>query len=306
MSINCGISRKSELELRRATQALVPEVAIRSSEWEHARDMGLVRDYDKDADEMDREAVARVIATCVASLRRLDLSHTSGARRETAVEPARDARWDLLADLHAAGRPDAERWSPIRISRNRMLHLDLEGLPSWQTVRVEFDHRLSYSALADGLKRAWPLLRKERTLRRTRHLEDRQIGLVRHVCLDGHIGDSWPERFKEWNRRWRRRHPNWEFPDRRAFRVAFHRAERQLTGDKYGLAKYYMPAARLSSKELSTLVGQGDQDAMALWRFWAKSSSKSTAAIGEKLERYNRTDPTEGDGVKGSGRARTR
>lgn len=145
---------------------------------------------------------------------------------ESAGEP--DDRWDLLRDLeHARGREMA----PPLIAEGRAVHISTTGGGVAERVTISFDSRLSKPALFRGLGRLWPHLQAAGWVRRSGHLGDRKLALVRFVCLEGTAGESWRSRFGRWNECY----SQWQYAHVRAFQSDFRRAETSLTGRRYGL-----------------------------------------------------------------------
>lgn len=139
-----------------------------------------------------------------------------------------DARWALLADLGLLH--DA----PIVVER--VAGWSFEASDS-HAIRLTFDARVSKQALIVALTEMWPRLRSEGWVRPTRAMEDRKLALVRYVCLESGLDTSWRERCAGWNAT----HGEWTYSDVRAMRSDFDRAERSLTGRKWGLARFYSP-----------------------------------------------------------------
>jgi len=139
-----------------------------------------------------------------------------------------DARWDLLLDLGML--PSA----PVVAERALRYSIDAGD---YSGVRITFDARLSKQALFAVLTELWPELRSKGWVRPTRSLESRKLALVRHVCIDSNVDATWRDRLAAWNNA----HPEWSYSDVRALRSDFDRAEKSLTGRKWGLARFYNP-----------------------------------------------------------------
>lgn len=172
-----------------------------------------------------------------------------------------DGRWDLWRDLvraRAAGEGDhrPDEWEPLVV---RDLGLGILGASK---VRIEFDGRLSRRALFSSIERIWPLMQKHLWLRATRPMDERNLELVRFVCLKLAPDRSWQERCEGWNRQ---APEAWQYPDRRQFQSAFRRAEEALSGRKYGLAWFYEPGVRSGSLR---------RRALRSWEEFKKTASK--------------------------------
>jgi len=165
---------------------------------------------------------------------RLTVEDPGGEGTETGEK---DQRWGVWADLLAKrsssrGRYHARSWSPLVVTRR----YDLSHLPlPSERIEISVDSRLSLRRLKRALDEAWPRLVRDGWVRSARPIGRRGAELVEHVCLASEIGVTWRDRFDSWNAR----HPDSTFSDVRAFTSAFRRAEKQLTGRKYGLAWFY-------------------------------------------------------------------
>ena len=120
--------------------------------------------------------------------------------------------------------------------------------------------------------------------RGTRPLEKRALALVRFVCLGTPAGSTWRERRGAWNKA----HPAWNYPEVRAFERDFRRAERQLSGQRYGLEWFYEPGARLDLPELVRLRAKGDRQAARISRRQLRTMGRAMESIRQALERRQR------------------
>ena len=166
----------------------------------------------------------------------------------------RDRRWqlwteldrrrrELLGETHRSGR------TPLYIA----LSLDTG------TVDYSFDRRLADETIVRVLRRELPGLRADGWLFPAKPMPDRQLALVRFVCLQSEHGQSWRRRAKGWRKACPDGHPAWWKPyrgKRGARRLAreFHRAEARLAGSKGALAVFYK-AGKLDRERESRLSG---------------------------------------------------
>jgi len=228
-------SRESELwdELEERLGEPIPE-----SVRQVFADSGLVTFYRKPE---QREAALGRMLELAKSLRRHGLWR---AARDTISEAnpdahagQRDERWDLWRELQEAAGITT-KWAPFTVTRV----LDETAGPALPSERVEisFDARMPRSVLLGRIRAIWPRLAKEHWIRGTRRPEARAVAYVRHVCLENPPDTPWRQLMTSWNAA----HPQWKHRDVRAFRSAFSRAERQLTGEPYGLEWFYSSAAR--------------------------------------------------------------
>jgi hypothetical protein len=211
-----------------------------------------------DPDDDDRKRIGEELVVYIRRLRR----HLDYPVGEQIAVPLRDARWPLLDALGTryraeTGDEEEEGWKAVQITGRRVV---LSESPDQQSrVSLDFDNRMSQRALAVALKQIWPTLRKRGYVRQTRPLKPKAIAQIRQICLDLAPGSTWSKRLDAWNRR----HPKWAYKDVYPFQRDFRRAEKQLTGIRYGLEWFYEPVARLSDADLDEAAIQGDPRAVA-------------------------------------------
>ena len=101
-------------------------------------------------------------------------------------------------------------------------------------------------------------------VRGSRPVKLKATKLIRLICLELPPGTNWVQRLTAWNRRYGRKHGRYDdiFPFQRDFR----RAERQVTGERYGLEYLYNPIAQLSNNDLLEQRERGDRDALAYYQ----------------------------------------
>lgn len=199
----------------------------------------------------------------IETLRKLERAGLGGTDYEP-IDTPRDERWRLIADLNTAylaetdPETDDRQWLPVTLEPL----LSLDTRPPSMSVRITFDHRISLDALVKALRKTWPDLKRRGWVRRTRTLGDRSLALLRFICLEAPRDTTWRARMQGWNEA----HPNWEFSNDRAFNSAFHRAERQLTGEKFSLDWFHDSIARLEADELLKLYDQEPRARQAVHR----------------------------------------
>lgn len=234
------------------------------------------------------EAKADTVEFLVQIIRNLKVAGVIGeASYRVSPAPASDGRWALLQELNATyhdAQPEAPgsgEWDPIEVSR---VVLSLDTYPPSTQVILRFDSRLSLQGLTNQLRRLWPDLIRRGWTRRTRPLEKRALALVRFVCLGTPAGSTWRERRGAWNKA----HPAWNYPDVRAFERDFRRAERQLSGQRYGLEWFYEPGARLDLPALMRLRAKGDRQAARISRRQLRTMDQAMESLRQALERRQR------------------
>ncbi len=195
----------------------------------------------RDAEEPDKKRA--IVEAMVDTVRHLWQSGAStiGYGEPIELVPDDDARWRLLIELddeyRAAGAGDEEfrrSWRPLLAARGGPDQV-YPFPASWVSLR--FDHRLSQLAVIAGIRRLWPLLRERGWIRATRPLDERNLDLLRFVCLETEPENTWRQRLAAWNAA----HPDRAYPDVRRFQTAFRRAEENLTDRRYGLVWFYNP-----------------------------------------------------------------
>ena len=77
----------------------------------------------------------------------------------------------------------------------------------------------------------------------------------------------------------------WAYPDVRAFERDFRRAERQLTGQRYGLEWFYDPLARLDLPDLYGARSAGERGADRLIKRRRAEMQRSGDALRRALAR---------------------
>lgn len=158
------------------------------------------------------------------------------------VPPGEDERWPLLYDLGRRFEALYDDLPPIDGFHGfRPMTIeqfpDNASYPPSRRIRVEFDARMSMSMVVAILRREWSQrLRPKGWVRSTRAMGKRAVKLLRFVCLESPREASWRERMAAWNERY----PQWGYRDVRAFTSAFHRAEAQLSGARFGLLRLYV------------------------------------------------------------------
>lgn len=177
--------------------------------------------------------------------------------KPTDLTPKRDRRWALLKDLDArvqAAGSDAAPWSAISARTTRTASFNAQGgVPERRTLELTVDYQMSFRAFVSALRPAWTAFYKKGFLHRSRALGERNVALLRHVCIDCPPGTSAKQWLQSWNRKWKSR-ATWQFKDVRGLVTELHRAEAQLTGRRHGLAWFYDPHARLTTQELNELA----------------------------------------------------
>jgi hypothetical protein len=148
-----------------------------------------------------------------------------------------DGRWELWRDLIAARQSGfaagvASDWAPFVVTRV----FDISRRPLYsERIELSVDSRVPLRRVKKELDRFWARMTAEGWVKRSRPLGDRALALVRFVCLDADRDAKWRARLKAWNST----HPKETFDSVQPFQSAFRRAEKQLTGRKYGLAWFY-------------------------------------------------------------------
>ncbi len=217
---------------------------------------GRIDTYRAAPDEAKRLELARQAAHTV---RHLWSSGVTYLGREEVLEPRSidDPRWQLLADLdqeyESVGADTAavrSTWRPLWVVQ-RSPKRDYP-FPSVRVV-VDFDYRLSLSAIMGSLRELWPVMRQRGWVHATRPIDEGNLALVRFVCLETPPGSTWQMRLATWNSA----HPERPFPDERRFQAAFRRAEVQLTEKRGGLAWFY-DRTRVDSDQVLALVHNAD------------------------------------------------
>lgn len=235
-----------------------------STEKEHR--LEVVRDrLDEISGDADRiEAVAAEVTRSI-KVHRVDYPPQSDLDVE--IEMDSRAHWNLVGNLDAAElamqfSPEVQRrirpWKPAWAE---WVSWPLGDSASRQAeVTLHFDYRLSQRELVAHIRRMWPMFRERGFIRQTRPLKSKAIALVRLICLDLPPGTTWAERLGVWRKRYGRREGRYGgvYPFQRDFR----RAERQLTGQHYGLEHFYNPMARLRDDELTERCERGDREAL--------------------------------------------
>ncbi len=182
-----------------------------------------------------------------------------------------DGRWTLIRDLVRAahdrwGWPEDPDFEPIGIRRPEVERELIPTIGISTRLVIAVDNRVPVSRLIDWLRREWPALRREGFVRRTRSFADRTLALIRFVCLEAEPDSSWRARWEAWNER----NPGaWSFPSPRAFTTAFQRAERNLTGRRFGLDRFYDSASNLWDEdpdEFLRRVRSGDPDSIRIYQ----------------------------------------
>lgn len=216
------------------------DLAIPESVRDYCRCLGLTEDWDTDDEDERGEAEETIVwhVTCLRDAGLLDPAPRAAGR---AVEITSDARWRLLDDIgrrfdekYRADYPfyQTRGFAPLRTSRRHE-----SSYPPSDRVTVDFDARMSRTALFAEIDALWETFRSEGWVRPTRRLGDRAIALLRFVALESPEGAQWRTRLELWNERYRER---WPYKDVRAFHAAFRRAERQLIGWGGGLKPLYL------------------------------------------------------------------
>jgi hypothetical protein len=153
-----------------------------------------------------------------------------------------DGRWDLWLELRNRANPEeTPEWVPMTVRRV----FNATGEPAIGDNRVElsFDHRLSQGAVVAAIRKLWPRLAASGWVHRTKRLADRNIALIRFVCLEVEPGTSWRAMLAAWNAA----RPAWSFGNVRDFQSAFHRVEKDLTDGEHGLEWFYSPRYRTAT-----------------------------------------------------------
>lgn len=201
-------------------------------------EMGAVDNWCNAADEAQEKLALSSACKQLAALSRSGLLGEEMPLEEWRESTSRHGdRWQLWAELRSA-LSGSDDWAPFTLTRV----IDATAEPALSATRVEisFDARLPRTAVVSMLRRTWPQLIKAGWVRRTRPLSVRNVALMKHVCLESEPGTSWRNLLKEWNRKW----PDWTVKDVRGFHAAFGRAEKELTGEAYGLEWFYNLRAR--------------------------------------------------------------
>jgi hypothetical protein len=181
----------------------------------------------------------------------------------TVLQPRRDGtadpRWALLAEL--SGRAGWPLYQPT-IFRPWLRGGGGHPLPRSNAVEVRFDDRFTQDAAVAMIRKQWPELVRLGIVRsRPRRMKDNTIELLRFVCLQTDVDDSWETRWRAWEARYGKRGTGWGYSTRRAFISDVHRAEQSLVGHSRGLAWFYDPIAREERKALNRRYWAGDTEA---------------------------------------------
>lgn len=243
-------------------------------------------DYEKAEAPGDRDDAAMAAEALVLNLReagRWEGSIRVGSPRDTSSEE--DQRWQLLRDLGLLPQGPVE----ARGTSSELIVSD-GVFDRVSYVDLRFDSRLSKSALIAQLNSLWPDFKTAGWVRPTRSLKPRKLALVRFVCLESDLADTWRERLRRWNSL----HPDWAYTEARAMQSDFHRAEKSLTGRKWGLAWYYHAdrhaAAAVRTDDPDSMTAE---DAQLVVRYMdpqfkaalAQMSRKEIAAVSERDDR---------------------
>lgn len=200
-----------------------------------------------------------------------------------------DAYWELLRDLDRAeleldGHPGIYAWEPFEVSLALGWSTWVESATRAQPrVSLTFDHRMSQRELMRQVRRIWPLLLKYDWIRQTRPLGDRAIALVRLVCLESADAVTWLERMRSWNEQ----HPENPYDDVRNLHRDFRRAEKQLTGDEYGLERFSNPASQLAARSHQAIlerVRAGDRAAVDYYKRYESRAQRRQESERRMLE----------------------
>ncbi len=225
-------------------------------------------------------AIGRFV-TAVQSLRDLGLTEPTSA---SVSVPISDPRWLLLGDLHARAHPNDPPWSPLAINATRSVGFAAGNPPATgHVVEIRMDFRLNLGALVSALRENWGLLQSKGLLRRSRPLGERNLMLLRHVCLDHPPGTPWKDLLRRWNDKWSAR-AGWVYKDSRALQTAFHRAEEELSGVRQGLAWHYDPFARMSVEDLELEAKKGTAAAVRRRKRRHRDGLESAVAAGIWVE----------------------
>lgn len=227
-----------------------------------------------DGDPDLQEVIGQEIARAIMEHRQHWGIGQSAARSSLSVEePVNDKpQWGLLADIYEEewriNVPDKAQpfpWKPVTASWTNWVFGDSAARPAEVTLR--FDHRISQRSLVAQIRAIWPRLLKGGFVRQTRPLKLKAVALVRLICLEMPPGTTWEKRLAVWNRRHGRKQDDqgrpWKYGGVYPFQRDFRRAERQLTGEAYGLEYLYNPIARLTEEELTDRCKGGDRQALA-------------------------------------------
>lgn len=229
------------------------------------------RDRDLDLDLVDgtlfdpiperRDEFERLIIDEVLRMQRAGLS-TAEAEPVAHVEPG-DDRWKLIRDLRQAAHPTSAPWAPLAVESIK----DEAGIPApRRRIVISLDEAMSQDATVRELRRLWPTLIEQGSVRRTRPLEKRTLALLRHVCVEMPRDTTWRARWQAWQQRWEGERPEWLFAGQRQLNTAFHKAELSLTGENGGLRPFYDPVEWAASQPLGdfyALFKAGDKYALA-------------------------------------------
>lgn len=242
---------------------LLENVRERAEECEYA-------DGDPDLQEVNRQEIARAI---MEHRRDWGVGRGGASSSLTVEEPVNDApQWELLADIYeeewrinVPNKPQPYPWKPVVASWASWPLSDSAARPA--EVELTFDHRISQHSLVARIRAIWPRLLKGGYVRQTRPLKLKAVALIRLICLESAPGTTWEKRLTAWNRRHGRKQDDagrsWKYAGVYPFQRDFRRAERQLTGEAYGLEYLYNPIARLSDEELAERYKHGDRQALA-------------------------------------------
>ncbi len=263
-----GLRERINVILQEEDHPLVAEV-----EWQ-LRDVRLLMAEDIDGDPDFMEELANEITGAIKEHRQdWGVGRGGASSSLTVEEPVNDApQWELLADIYeeewrinVPNKPQPHPWKPVIASWTSWPLSDSAARPA--EVELRFDHRISQRSLVARIRAIWPRLLKGGYVRQTRPLKLKAVALIRLICLESAPGTTWEKRLAAWNRRHGRKQDDagrsWKYAAVYPFQRDFRRAERQLTGEVYGLEYLYNPIARLSGEELAERYERGDRQALA-------------------------------------------
>ena len=208
------------------------------------------------------QSVAMEIAQAIERHRKDWPIDTSPTRAEDVVSDV--AYWRLVQDLNSIQQAQEQpstppyQWQPVTSSWTSWPLSD--DVANQARVTLEFDHRFSQRSLVAQIRAMWPVFVKCGYVRQTRPLLPKAIALIRLICIELPPGKTWADRMKAWNKKHGRREGR--YSDIYPFQRDFRRAERQLSGEPYGLEYFYNVAANLSPRELDELCDRGDKNAL--------------------------------------------